>query len=101
MYVLFTFLWLLNNSFLLKFAHHNLSSTEQFLLAVSLNMTKAAVRYITRNSDDGVNNTFTILESWRDSRTDDANSAAMFDKLSAACVNINRADLVEFVRCGE
>ena len=25
----------------------------------------------------------------------------MFDELSAACVNIKRADLVEFVRCGE
>ena len=97
----FVFPELLDNTYLLKFAQHNLSSTEQFQLGVSLNMKSSAVRDIMRDSDDAVNNTFTILESWRDSRTNDGNSVAMFDVLSAACLNIKRADLVEFVRCGE
>ena len=64
-------------------------------------MTSSAVRDITRDCDDDVSKTFTILESWRDSRTNDGNSAAMFDELSAACLNIKRAGLVEFVRCGD
>ena len=92
---------MLDNTFLLDFAKHNLSSTEQFQLGVSLNLKSSTVREIIRDSDDAVSNTFAILESWFDSRTNDGNSAALFDDLSAACVYIKRADLVEFVRCGE
>ena len=92
---------LLDNTFLLDFARYNLSSTEQFELGVLLKMNISTVREIIRDSDDAVSNTCAVVEAWRDSRTNDGNSAALFDDLSAACVYIKRADLVEFVRCGE
>ena len=92
---------MLDNTFLLDFANHNSSSTEQFQLGVSLKLKSSTVREIIRVSDDAVSNTFAILESWLDSRTNDGTSATLFDDLSAACVYIKRADLVEFVRCGE
>ena len=98
--VFLIFLELLDNTFLLDFARHNLTSTEMFELGVSLKMKISTVREIIRDSDDAVSNTCAILEAWLDSRTNDGNSA-LFDELSAACVYIKRADLVEFVRCGE
>ena len=97
----FIFLEIVDKTFLLDFALHNLSSTEQFQLGVSLNVNSSTVREIIRFSDDAVSNTFAILEEWFDSRKNDGNSAALFDDLSAACLYIKRADLVEFVRCGE
>ena len=99
--VVLIFLELLDNTFLLDFARHNLSSTEQFELGVSLKMKGSTIRDITRDSDNAASNTYLILESWLDSRTNDGYSAALFDDLSAACVYIKRADLVEFVRCGK
>ena len=98
---LFFFSEVLDNTFLLDFAKHNVSPTEQFQLGVSLKLKSATVREIIRDSDDAVSNTFAILESWLVSRTNDDNSAALFNELSAACVYIKRADLVEFLRCGE
>ena len=99
--VILIFLEMLDNTFLLDFAQYNLTSTEQFQLGVSLKMKGSTVRDITRDSDDAVSNTYLILEAWLDSRTNDGNSAALFNELSAACVYIKRADLVEFLRCGE
>ena len=85
----------------MKLAQQNLTSTEQRQLGVFLRVDTPAVRDIVRDSDDPVFNTFCILEAWLDPRKTDANSTALFEELSEACVNIKRADLVNFVRCAE
>ncbi|KAI0225780.1 hypothetical protein LSAT2_023463 [Lamellibrachia satsuma] len=52
-----------------------------------------------RASEDAMTNTFTILETWIDSKNDVGNVTALFDQLSGACLNIKRADMVDIVRC--
>ena len=73
------FLELLDNAFLLIFARHNLTCTEQFELGVPLKMNSSIVQDITRDSDNAVSNTYIILESWLNSRTNDRNSMSLFD----------------------
>ena len=85
----------------MKLAQHTLSSTEQFQLRVFLKVNTSKIQDLMRASEDAATNTFTILETWIDSRHDVGNVTALFDQLSAACVNIKRADMVDFVRCGE
>ena len=97
----FIFLAHIDKTFLMKLTQHNLTSTEQRQLGVFLPVDTSAIRNIVRDPDDPVFNTFCILEAWLDSRKTDANSTALFEELSEACMNIKRADLVNFVRCGE
>ncbi|KAI0218164.1 hypothetical protein LSAT2_030111 [Lamellibrachia satsuma] len=90
---------LMDKGFLMKLAQHTLSSTEQFQLGVFLKVKTSEIQDLMRASQDAVINTFTILETWIDSRHDVGNVTALFDQLSGACLNIKRADMVEFVRC--
>ena len=85
----------------MKFAKLNMTRSEQFQLGGFLDMGSSAIKDLVRDSPDDVINTFIILESWLDSRTSDKNSTALFDELSAACLNVSRCDLLDFVRCGK
>ena len=97
----FVFLEMFDNTFLIKFAQHNLLPTEQFQLGALLNLPSPTIDDITRDTKDSLITTFKILEKWVEFRRRRTNSMAMFDELAAACVTIKRSDLVDFVRCGE
>ena len=92
---------LMDKGFLMKLAQCKLISTEQFQFGVFLKVETSKIQDLMRASEDAVANTFTILETWIDSGNDVGNATALFDQLSAACLNIKRADMVDFVRCGE
>ena len=74
----------LDNTFLVKFAQHNLLPMEQFQLRALLNMPSFTTPDITRDSKDSVIAIFKILEKWVQSRND-KNLTALFDELTAAC----------------
>ena len=85
----------------MKLAQHTLSSTEQFQLGVFLKVKTSTKIQDLMRAEDALTNTFTILETWIDSKNDVGNVTAWFDQLSGACLNIKRADMVDIVRCGE
>ena len=85
----------------MKLAQLSVSPTEQFQMGVFLSLKTSKIQELMRASADAVTNTYTLLETWIDSRKDVSNSPALFDQLSGAFQNIKRADMVEFVRCGE
>ena len=90
----------MDDFFLMRLAKLGITSAELFQLGVFLEM-KTTMREVQCDSGDDVTRAFTLLERWRDSRKPDSNSAELFDRLSGACRELSRADLVEHVRCGE
>ena len=51
--------------------------------------------------DDAVASTVNMLQAWLHSPKTVCGSTALYDELSAAFLSIRRADLLDFVRCGE
>ncbi|KAI0237702.1 hypothetical protein LSAT2_011720 [Lamellibrachia satsuma] len=90
---------LMDRGFLMKLSQLSVSPTEQFQMGVFLSLKTSKIQELMRASEDAVTNTYTLLETWIDSRKDVSNSPALFDQLSGAFQNIKRADMVEFVRC--
>lgn len=85
----------------MKLAQYTLISHESFQLGVFLKMKTSQIEDLARASDDIVIHTFKIFETWVDSRNGVGNATALFNQLGKACVSIKRADMVDFVRCGE
>lgn len=89
----------MDDMFLMRLAKLRITSAELLQLCVFLQMKTSTVREIQHESEDAVTRAFTLLEKWTDSSKTVSYSAELFDQLSGACVEINRADLVEYVRC--
>ena len=59
----------------MKLAQLFVSPTEQFQMGVFLSLKTSKIQDLMRASEDDVTNTYTLLETWIDSRKDVCNSA--------------------------
>ena len=91
----------MGSGFLRELAQHELTSKEQVQLGEILETATSSAHVVWQASGDAVTNTFNLLQAWRRSCGDVTDATAFYDQLGRACVDINRVDLVEFVRNGE
>ena len=86
----------------MKLAQLDITPSEQYQLGVLLHIDPQQVEQMIDGSSDPVKNSFNILQAWRKSKQDNKEDSTMlFDELSAACRDIKRPDLVEYVRSGK
>ena len=91
----------MGSGFLRELAQHELTSKEQVQLGEILETSTFSAPVVWQDSGDAFADTFNLLQAWRRSCDDVTDATALYDQLGSACVDINRADLDEFVRKGE
>jgi len=92
----------MDNIFLMRLAQRVITPSEQYQLGVFLKIDPTTVQQIIDGSTDTVKNSFNVLTAWRNSTQQNTeDSTILFDELCAACVDIKRAELVDYVRSGK
>ena len=86
----------------MRLAQREITPSQQYQLGVFLNMDLQRVEQIIDGSADAVKTSFNILDAWRKSKQQNKeDSTTLFNELYAACVDIHRTDLADFVRSGK
>ena len=91
----------MNDAFLMRIANHPLDATEQIQLGVYLGVDTFIIREMISSPGEAVNKSLAILAAWKDDQNNVANPAAMYDQLCKAFVELNKANVVEYIRSGK
>ena len=91
----------MNDAFLKRIANHPLDATEQIQLGVYLGVDTSIIREMLSSPGEAANKSFAILAAWKDDQNNVAKPAAMYDQLCRAFVELNKANVVEYIRSGK